>query len=168
MAALKSTNKGRSPGIDGLPAELYLALWHILGPTWLFTLNAAIGKGCSYRGLNTALITVKPKAGKDPLECSNHRPIALINADLKMYAKVLALRLEKVVGGLINPDQAEFMKGHLASDNIRRLLHVIGEVEKNHSPSGLLFVDAEKAFDRLEWHFLWRTLHPTLDQHLLG
>lgn len=158
LAALKSTNKGRSPGIDGLPAELYLTLWHILGPIWLSTLNSAIRKGYFHRDLNTALITVIPKPGKDPLECSNHRPISLINADLKMYAKVLALRLEKVVGGLINPDQAGFMKGRLASDNIRRLLHVIGEVEKNHRPSGLLFVDAEKAFDRLEWHFLWRTL----------
>lgn len=30
LKAVKSTNKGRTPGIDGIPVELYLALWDVL------------------------------------------------------------------------------------------------------------------------------------------
>lgn len=32
---LKMTNKGRSPGLDGIPPELVLHFWDILGPVLL-------------------------------------------------------------------------------------------------------------------------------------
>ena len=104
------------------------------------------------------LITVIPKPGKDPLECASHRPISLINADLKIFSKVLANRLEVVAGKIISPDQTGFMKESLSSDNIHRLLHIIGETHKIPPACGLLFLDAEKAFDHLEWPYLWRVL----------
>lgn len=37
--AVKLTNRGCSPGIDGIPVELYLELWNIIGPIWLDTIN---------------------------------------------------------------------------------------------------------------------------------
>ena len=58
------------------------------------------------------------KPGKDPQNCSSYRPISLINADIKIYSKVIAMRLDKVAGKLINTDQAGFLKGRLASDNV--------------------------------------------------
>lgn len=39
--AIKSMNKGRSPGIDGLPPELYLAFWPQLRPYLLNMINAS-------------------------------------------------------------------------------------------------------------------------------
>ncbi len=121
LKAVKATNKGRTLGIDGIPVELYLALWDILGPVWLETLNYATDKGTFHRDLNTALITVIPKPDKDPLECANHCPISLINADLKIFSKVLASRLEVVIKKIISPDQTGFIKGCLASDNIHNI-----------------------------------------------
>ena len=150
--------KQRSPGIDGLPAELYLAFWEILGPFWLKAMHFAIEQGFFHKDLNTALMSVIPKSDKDPLECASYRPISLINVDLKMYARVLAHRLESVLQDLIHPDQKGFMKGRMAADNIRRLLHILSETQKSTSPCGLLFLDAEKAFDRLEWQYLWHVL----------
>lgn len=75
LKALKATNKGKTPGIDGIPVELYLELWDVLGPVWLDTLNYAIERGAFHRDLNTALITVISKPGKDSLECANYRPM---------------------------------------------------------------------------------------------
>lgn len=95
------------------------------------------------------------KPGRNPQNCSNYRPISLINADIKIYSKVIAIRLEKVVGKLINPEQTGFLK---ASDNIRRLLNIIADAKRTGQPNGLLFLDAEKAFDRLEWGYLWKVL----------
>ena len=60
LNAVKATNRGRTPGIDGIEVELYLELWDILGPIWLDTLNYAIEKGAFHRDLNTAQEWVAP------------------------------------------------------------------------------------------------------------
>ena len=119
--AVKLTSGGRSSGTDGIPAELYLELWNIIGPIWLDTINYAIKKGYFHKYLKTALILVLHKPGKDPQSCSSYCPISLINTDIKIYSKVIALCLDKVVGKLINPDQTGFFKGRFASDNVCRL-----------------------------------------------
>lgn len=92
------------------------------------------------------------------MECANHHPLSLINADLKIFSEVLASGIERVVGKLGSPDQTGFIRGHLASDNIRRLLHILSATHKIPSACGLLVLDAEKAFDRLKWPYLWRVL----------
>lgn len=156
--AVKASNKGRTPGIDGISVELYLSLWDIIGPIWLETLNYATEQGFFHKDLNTAVITVIPKPSKDHLECTNYCPISLINADLNIFSKVLASRLETVVEKIISPDQTGFIKDRLVADNIRRLLHILSETNKIPPSCGLLFLDAEKAFDRLKWSYLWRVL----------
>lgn len=66
--------------------------------------------------------------------------------------------MEKVRPTLVHYDQTGFMKNRFSSDNIRRLLHVIHFAADITSPCAVLSVDAEKAFDRLEWPFLWHTM----------
>lgn len=90
------------------------------------------------------------KPGWDPQNCSSYRPISLINADIKIYSKVIAMRLDKVVRKLISLDQSGFLKEQLASDNVPRLLHVIADTKRRGLPGGLLFLNAEKAFDRMD------------------
>lgn len=52
---------------------------------------------------------------------------------------------------LIHSDQTGFVKSRLASDNIRRLLHIIDAAKDNSSTCSILSLDAQKAFDKLEW-----------------
>ncbi len=57
--ALSSMQKGKSPGLDGLPPELFLELWDVIGPLLLNSLsNYALDTGSFHRDQNTSLISV--------------------------------------------------------------------------------------------------------------
>ncbi len=156
--SLKSLQKGKSPGLDGLPPELYLEIWDLVGIPMLNSFNFAIEHGVFRRDQKTSLILLLLKKGKNPLDCSSYRPISLIPCDLKIYAKVFASRMEKVIHSLIKEDQTGFIKGRNASDNMRRLLHILDFADSHPTPCAVFSLDVEKAFDRLEWNYMWAVL----------
>ncbi len=62
--SLKSLQKGKSPGLDGLPPELYLEIWDLVGILMLNSFNFAIEHGAFHRDQKTSLISLLLKKGK--------------------------------------------------------------------------------------------------------
>lgn len=58
--------------------------------------------------IQNALITFILKPGKASTEHGSYRPISLLDSDTKIIAKVLAMRLERVLPAIIHGDQNGF------------------------------------------------------------
>lgn len=149
----------KSPGPDGLSAEYYQTFSETLVPHLLEVFNVVTSSGTLPTEMLKALIVTLPKPGKEPTIPQNFRPISLLNADLKIYAKIIANRIAEVIPTLIAPNQVGFVKGHQAPDGTRRIINLICLAESHKLPTAFLALDAEKALDRVHWGYLQATLN---------
>lgn len=131
-----------------------------LAPILLDMFEDSLKKGSLPQTLNEAKIILLLKPGKDPLKCNSYRPISLLNSDVKILAKILALRLDTAIENLISKDQTGFVRGRHSFSNIRRLLGVIhsSKLSQDSVPQVVISLDAEKAIDRVEWKYLFFVL----------
>ena len=137
--------------------EFFVAFWDVLGADLVVTLNASFVAGFLPFSLRGALITLIFKKG-DPLDHKNWRPISLLNVDYKMCARTLAGCLFKVLHRVIHPDQTCWVRGRFLGENVALLWDVVSFTSESGIPAAVLSLDQEKAFDRVDWAFLLRTL----------
>lgn len=156
--ALKESASGKSPGLDGFTTYYLKKFKEILTPKLCLYMN---GLGTRYemtRENLLASITIISKEGKDSTLCSSYRPISLLNADTKLFEKVLATRMKDLMTDLVHADQAGFIPGREGRDNSVRTLLLLQKIRKGTTPGLLLSTDAKKAFDRVDWGIMMNTL----------
>ena len=156
--AIRSMQSNKSPGPDGFPIEFYKTFGDALAKPMLNMFNEALNIGLLPQSLRQASISLILKKDKDPLECGSYRPISLCPVDAKVLAKALARRLESILPQLIHSDQTGFIKNRMSFFNIRRVMNTIHTASTPGAKEILVLLDAEKAFDRVEWDFLFATL----------
>lgn len=147
----------KSPGPDRLTAQFYKTFSSELIPHMTSLFNHIADTKHVTHTMIEDIILIIPKQGKGTQHCDSYRPIALLNLEAKLYSKILASRLEGLMPDLINRDQSGFIKGRQMQDNVRSVIHLI-EDTKRHILAVLLSLDAKKAFDRVDWPFLFHTL----------
>ena len=104
-----------------------------------------------------AVLTLLYKKG-ERYDIRNWRPISLLNVDYKIITKILAERLKKVLPSIIHADQKGFVKGRNINDANRLLQDIIFFSDKNELDSAIVFLDYEKAFDRVKWSWTLQCL----------
>ena len=72
--------------------------------------------------------------------------------------KAIAKRLEAVLPLVINADQTGYIKGQYIGENVRLISDIISYTAAKNLPGLAIFLDFEKAFDSIEWNFLFKAL----------
>lgn len=98
------------------------------------------------------------KKDKSPRIPWSYRPISLINADGKVYSKMLATRLAQVIPSLVSRHQHVFVPGRSTVNHLHRIIASQDYAITLQKQIGIIFLDVEKAFDRVSWSFLWATM----------
>nr|GEX10654.1 RNA-directed DNA polymerase, eukaryota, reverse transcriptase zinc-binding domain protein [Tanacetum cinerariifolium] len=90
----------------------------------------------------------------NPVFVKDYCPISLIGVQYKIIAKLLALRLAKVVGNLVSGEQSAFVKGRRILDGPLMVSEVMEWYKLKRKKLMIFKVDFEKAYDSLCWGYL--------------
>ena len=155
---IKSCPKNKSPGNDGLPTEFYAMFWTRIWKPLLDALQEGIDAGEMSTSQKQSVIRLIPKKDKDKLFLKNWRPLNLINCDTKFYTKWVANKIIPSLPNIIHSNQVAYVKGRFIGEGIKTIEGVIHFIRENKLDGYILAIDFEKAFDSIEWEFLWKSL----------
>lgn len=182
LKALKSCPRGKRPGPDGLPYEFYLTFWPDLGEPLAKAVQEAMSDTDSTEPLPASMrrcqvALIYKGGGKEKCDPASYRPISLLSCDYKILAKSLAVRMAEALNDVIPATQTAFLPDRWIGDNILFHMEEIDYLEGwgrdvalagNTVPPGgaLLFLDFEKAYDRVDRDWMLRCMqHMGFRQH---
>ncbi|XP_075499183.1 uncharacterized protein LOC142537561 [Primulina tabacum] len=145
-------------GPDGFSSAFFQHCWEIVHQD-VFDAVLDFFRGSPLpQGFTATTITLIPKvAGAHAW--SDFRPISLCNVTNKIISKLLYSRLRVVAERLISPNQSGFVPGRMISDNIllaQELTHSL--TLPTRGGNVILKLDMAKAYDRVQWPFLFEVL----------
>ena len=158
LQTIKTFSLKKPPGMDGFPIEFYSTFWSKLAPIFIQMTRHMSENQVLPKSMYQAIISVILKPGKSGESPADYRPISLINCDNKILSKLMSNRLSKILPDLIHKNQTGFIKNRRLQTNTRTCFGIIQHVKKHNLNLTVMAVDAEKAFDRLEWPFLFKVL----------
>ncbi|KAL3692894.1 hypothetical protein R1sor_006545 [Riccia sorocarpa] len=155
--AAKLLGKNKCPGPDGVPLEFYLVMWETISPLLFKATEEGLQEGSMLPFYNRGIITLLQKEGDSSL-LKNKRPITLLNAVYKIWAKALQLRLSPVLQRLITWEQNAFLPGRQLHTTVFLCNETLFEARRQNQDCVFLKIDFRKAFDTIRWDFLYATM----------
>ncbi|CAL1352559.1 unnamed protein product [Linum trigynum] len=159
-AAAFSIGKGQAPGSDGLTGGFFQAYWDIVGESVCRAALSFFRTGRLLQNFSHTIITLIPKVANAEF-MRQMRPISLCQVFYKIISKVLTSRLAVVLPFVISDTQNGFIKGRDISDNIliaQEVMQFLKTKTQGRDRWMALKLDMEKAYDRVEWGFLFAVM----------
>lgn len=149
----------KAPGPDGMNAALIQKQWGIFGPTVIKEVLLFFQTGIMKPAIAQSNLILIPKV-EAPLRVSDYRPISVCNLLYKVISKLLARRMQPLMADLIANTQTAFIPGREISENVILLREIIHSFKRpfNNDQQFVLKADLAKAFDRVNWDYLFHLL----------
>ena len=158
--AINSLKSGKSPGIDGLTIQFFKACSIHIAPYLSTLFNFYFDNGFFPPEWSKSILCPIHKKGEtnDP---NNYRGVSLLSEFSKIFTFILNRRLKlwSEANDVIGNEQAGFRKQHTTIDQMFCLYTLITKYLRHKGGRFYaLFVDFEKAFDRVDRAALWHKL----------
>ena len=148
---------GKSPGPDRLPNILYRAFAIPLSKIMAKVFNKCQSTGKMPKEFNDGIVTILYKKGVRT-DVRNYRPITLLNNDYKILTRILAKRMLKIITQCISDNQIGFMPRTFLAESTMLVKLIQAHLDTIDEGGLLVFLDLEKAFDRVSWDFMKKAI----------
>ena len=150
---LKNLPRDKAVGPDGVPNEFYKTFGQMIAPQLTQVFNEAHLKGrlSKMTKCGTISLLYKKKARKD---VRNYRPITLLNGDYKILTRTLCKRMKSVIGNVVCKENTGFSPRRFIAENTQQMKLMQKYLEENNEDGMFVFLDLEKAFDRVSWDYM--------------
>jgi sorting nexin-29 len=143
--AVKSLNNNRSPGMDGIPAELYNHVGTKLLQNIHSNVTDALERELLPAEWEEGIICPTYKKG-DHLKCKNYRGITILDTVYKIFSKILSDRLRPKIEAILGWYQTGFREGKGTIDQIHTLWQILARMKEWNITAFYLFVEFKSAF----------------------
>ena len=157
LKAVKALAKKSSKGPDAIPCNVLFSNIEPITSPLTHCIDASFTSGVFPDCLKTALVVPLYKK-KSRTECTNYRPVSLLNSLSKIIEKILYFRIYSYMGDKLCPNQFGFRPGHSTGDLMTFTLETIARFLNSTSNALPLFFDLGKAFDTLKKNLLIKKL----------
>lgn len=149
-----------SPWSGWTPPYFYQIYWDIIRNSVISLCTKSFKNGTIPSEINETHICLIPET-KNANKLKDFRHISLCNTIYKIITKIISHRLRPLMNKMIGPYQASFFKNRQATDNAIIAQEVFTHFQKMKGKAAnmILKLDLEKRFDKMEWSFIWDTLH---------
>ncbi|MFS7973280.1 putative RNA-directed DNA polymerase [Helianthus anomalus] len=155
--AIKTCDGGKAPGPDGFSIRFFKHYWEEFKVLVREVFEEFHRTGTISIGCNASFVALIPKI-EDPQELGDYRPISLVSSTYKIIAKVLSIRLKRVMDGLISQTQTAFSGGRGIMDGPLIVSEMVSWAKKCKKRMMIFKIDFAKAYDSLNWKFLLKAL----------
>jgi len=146
---LAKVKNNKAPGPDDIPAEAFKWLNPQNREHLIQLFNTILSTGKIPKAWKLATVVEIYKGKGSPTDPEMYRPISLLSTAYKLFARILQTRLEATVDHLIRPTQFGFRKDRSTSQPIHIVRRLIESAEAHNDTLYSLFLDWEKAFDKI-------------------
>ena len=157
FVVFKKYARNKSPGLDGLPYELYQATWEVIGMDFVQVLQCQLDRIRLVESNRHGATRLTSKVEGIP-SVFELRPITLLNCDYKILSKCFVGVMNPVMGEIIASGQLCSVEEKNILFGVTNIISSIDYVNAHNIPAYIAGFDMFKAYDRVMLDYLGKVM----------